>query len=596
MTRNGLPVMNSRGRLYGLLAIAAAALLLFALIAGANNATAQTPADGSTPAPVVHTPEQPVWSDYMFTTATTSPPAMPIGAGGSNSCRLEPDGTATCWGQDDQGQSSPPADDTFTTLAVGESHSCGLRTDGTAVCWGNNDNGQATPPAGETFTGITVGGSHSCGLRADGTVRCWGSNDRGQSTPPTSSTSASLRAAGGQPLQTRSLTFNSISAGDVHTCGVRPGGVAVCWGDTGDGRTTPPSGETLTAESLSAGGSHNCGLRDDGTPVCWGGNADGQSTPPSGQTLTALSAGGSHTCGLRGDGSVSCWGSDANGQSTPPTSGVFTSLSAGSRHTCGLRSDGEVICWGDNAAKQTDVPPSTGTASPTPTGTASPTATGTASPTATATPDTTAERLTGLERQVGRLTRLISQLTDTINDLLARVASLENAPTVEVPTATPTMTPTTVSSATPTMVPSATPTMTPTTVPGATPTMTATPTVAANCIQNMGLGWLTGTWREGCESSKTPENAEAGTRYARYYTFTLNTTSDVTVMVTSDDVANPYTYLLEGVGNHGVIVATHASRISQRLQPGSYTIEATTYNMRATGDFTLTLDIARVRR
>lgn len=565
--RSKIPViLNSRGRLYGSLAIATAALLLFALIVGANNAAAQTPTDGSTPAPVVHTPEQPVWSDYMFTTATTSPPAMPIGAGGSNSCRLEPDGTATCWGQDDQGQSSPPEDDTFTTLAVGDSHSCGLRADGTVACWGNNDNGQATPPAGETFTGITVGGSHSCGLRADGTVVCWGSNANGQSTPPTSSTSASIRAAGGQPLQTRSLTFNSISAGDVHTCGVRPGGAAVCWGDTGDGRTTPPAGATLTAESLSAGGSHNCGLRDDGTPVCWGSNADGQSTPPSGQTLTALSSGGSHTCGLRADGSVRCWGSNANGQSTPPTSGVFTSLSAGSRHTCGLRSDGEVICWGDNAAQQTDVPPSTPT----------PTPTGTASPTPSATPGTVAERVTGLERQVGRLTRLISQLTDTINALIARVATLEDAPTVERPTATPTITPTT--------------------VPGATPTRTATPTVAANCIQNMGLGWLTGTWREGCESSKTPENAEAGTRYARYYTFTLNVQSDVTVMVTSDDVANPYTYLLRGVGNHGAVVSEHASRISQRLQPGSYTIEATTYNMRATGDFTLTLDIARVRR
>lgn len=567
MMRNGLPAMNSRGRLYGLLAIVGVAFLLFALIAGANNAAAQTPADGSTPAPVVHTPEQPVWSDYMFTTATTSPPAMPIGAGGSNSCRLEPDGTASCWGNDDEGQSSPPEDDTFTTLAVGESHSCGLRADGTVACWGNNDNGQATPPAGETFTGITVGGSHSCGLRADGTVRCWGADDNGQSSPPTAgSTTASLRADGGQPLQTRSLTFNSISAGDVHTCGVRPGGATVCWGDTSDGRTMPPSGETLTAESLSAGGSHNCGLRDDGTPVCWGSNADGQSTPPSSETLTALSSGGSHTCGLRADGSVSCWGSDANGQSTPPTSGVFTSVSAGSRHTCGLRSDGEVICWGDNAAQQTDVPPSTPT----------PTPTSTASPTPSATPSSVEERVTNLEGRAGMLDALIAELRALINALTDRILALEDAPDVERPTATPTITPTR--------------------VPGVTPTRTATPTVAANCIQNMGLGWLTGTWREGCESSKTPENAEAGTRYARYYTFTLDTPADVTVMVTSDAVANPYTYLLRGVGNHGAIVATHASRISQRLQPGSYTIEATTYNMRATGDFTLTLDIARVRQ
>ena len=559
--RLDLPVINSRGGFYALFVLAAAAVMLFALMVGGNNAVAQTPADATAQAPAdVTAPElPPAWSAAL-NTATTTPPVMPIGAGGSNSCRLEPDGTATCWGQDDQGQSSPPEDDTFTTLAVGENHSCGLRADGTAVCWGNNDNGQATPPAGETFVSITVGGSHSCGLRADGTAVCWGSNDRGQSTPPSAgSTTTSLSADGSQPLQTRSLTFNSISAGDVHTCGVRPGGAAVCWGDTSDGRTTPPSGETLTSESLSAGGSHTCGLRDDGSAVCWGSDANGQSTPPSSETLTALSAGGSHTCGLRSDGSVACWGSNARGQSTPPSSGVFTSLSAGSSHTCGLRSDGEVICWGNNNAGQAAPPPST----PTPTPTGSP------SPTPSATPGTVAERVTGLERQVGRLTRLISQLTDTINDLIARVAALEGSPGIEIPT----------------------PTMTPTGQPTATPTATATPTVAAHCIRKMGLGWLTGTWREGCESGKTPPNAEAGTRYARYYTFTLDVTSDVTVMVTSDDVANPYTYLLRGVGNHGAVVSEHASRVSQRLQPGNYTIEATTYNMRATGNFTLTLDI-----
>ena len=125
--------------------------------------------------------------------------------------------------------------------------------------------------------------------------------------------------------------------------------------------------------------------------------------------------------------------------------------------------------------------------------------------------------------------------------------------------------------------------------------MTPTPSVTASCIYKMGLGWLTGTWSSasGCESTKTPANAETGTRYARYYTFTLDAPSDVTVTVTSEDVSETYLYLLEEVGNHGAIVATHASRISQRLQPGNYTIEATTYNPRATGDFTLTLDISR---
>lgn len=551
--------VSSRGRLYGVLALGVAAFLLFVLMAGANNAAAQasqTQPSGEASAPA--------WS-VALNTATTTSPVMPIGAGGSHSCRLESDGTATCWGQNDEGQSSAPEDVTFTTLAVGESHSCGLSSDGSVTCWGNNNNGQSTPPSGETFVAITVGGSHSCGLREDGTAVCWGSNSRGQSTPPTTDASAtSLTDDGGQPLQTRSVTFTSISAGEIHTCGVRMGGAMVCWGDARNGRSSPPSG---TFTSISAGSSHNCGLRSDGTAACWGNNANGQSTPPSSETLTMLSAGGSHTCGLRSDGSVACWGSNINGQSTPPTSGVFTSVSAGNTHTCASRSDGETVCWGNDAAGQADPPPAV--IGPTFT----PTPTGTTSPTPSATPGI-AERVTGLEGQVGMLTQTIRDLRDAINALIARVMRLEETGTVAP---TPTRTPTMVSGE-----------------PTATPTRTATPTVAAHCIRKMGLGWLTGTWSRasGCTSTKTPENAEAGTRYARYYTFTLDAPADVTVMVTSEDVSRTYVYLLEDVGNHGAIVATHASRIAQRLQPGSYTIEATTYNPRATGDFTLTLDIS----
>jgi len=575
--RSKIPVIpNSRGGLYGLFAIVAAALMLFVLVTDANNAVAQTPSEVPTPPPAV--------SDSRLTTntATTTPQVMPrnIDAGGSNACRLEPDRTATCWGSDDDGQSSPPDDETFVALSVGENHACGLRADGTAVCWGNDDNGQASPPSGETFTSITVGGSHSCGLRADGTAVCWGSNYFGQSSPPTQSrTTASQNVVGSQPLQTSSITFDSISAGDVHTCGIRPDGAAVCWGDTRHGRSAPPSGETFAAASLSAGKDHNCALRDDGTAACWGSDANGQSTPPSSETLTALSAGGSHTCGLRGDGSVACWGSNANGQSTPPTSGVFTSISAGDTHTCGVRNDGQTVCWGNNAAGQAAPPAATPVAVVSPTATGTVTATSTASPTPSATPGSVAEKVNNLERRVGVLDGLIDDLRTLIRELTARIAKLEGSPGIEVPT--PVRTPTSVSGD-----------------PTATPTRTATPTVAAHCIRQTGLGWLTGTWSgsSGCVSNKTPRNAEAGTRYARYYTFTLDAPSDVTVMVTSDDVANPYTYLLEGIGNHGAVVGEHASRISRRLQPGSYTIEATTYNLRATGNFTLTLDIARVRR
>ena len=63
---------------------------------------------------------------------------------------------------------------------------------------------------------------------------------------------------------------------------------------------------------MTAGGLHTCGLRPDGTAVCWGDDVDGQSEPPEG-LFTTLAAGLDHTCGLCPDGSVTCWGGNRFG-------------------------------------------------------------------------------------------------------------------------------------------------------------------------------------------------------------------------------------------------------------------------------------------
>ena len=56
----------------------------------------------------------------------------------------------------------------------GSFHMCGLREDGSPVCWGNNSDGQASPPDNEVLTELSGGSSHTCGLRPDRTVVCWG--------------------------------------------------------------------------------------------------------------------------------------------------------------------------------------------------------------------------------------------------------------------------------------------------------------------------------------------------------------------------------------------------------------------------------------
>ena len=84
------------------------------------------------------------------------------------------------------------------------------------------------------------------------------------STPATSSTPPSGE-------------FASVSAGYLHTCGVRTNGSVACWGFGEGARSTPPSGKFA---SVSSGRSHTCGVKTDDSVACWGGNEDGQAAPP----------------------------------------------------------------------------------------------------------------------------------------------------------------------------------------------------------------------------------------------------------------------------------------------------------------------------
>ena len=106
---------------------------------------------------------------------------------------------------------------------------------------------------------------------------------------------------------------------------------------------------------------------------------------------------------------------------------------------------------------------------------------------------------------------------------------------------------------------------------------------------------IEGNWDGTCPSGREPEPyGGSGDRYARYYTFTLSATSNITIALTSSE--DTYLYLLEGVNkgvpylyeNDDITPGSNLnSRIEQRLQPGEYTIEATTYNSQKTGEFTL---------
>ena len=239
-------------------------------------------------------------------------------------------------------------------------------------------------------------------------------------------------------------------------------------------------------------------------------------------------------------------------------------------------------------------PPPMPTATPTSVSgaTASPTSQPTHTPSPTATSESGGDA--DVPNRLSALEALVQALKAMIAALDGRMAALEASTSASMPTATRTATPTSVANV-------AAPTPTATFVAGIAPTATPTPDA---CIRRIaGIGWITGSWSSACTSERKPSdaNAPAGTRYARFYTFTLDAPANVTATLTSQTVSNTYLYLLSGIGRNGVALhenddidaenGNHGSRIAARLPAGSYTIEATAYNLNAPGNFTLTMDM-----
>lgn len=183
----------------------------------------------------------------------------------------------------------------WVAVAAGVYQSLGLRADGTLWAWGDNfigslGLGSSVPYAyvptqvgtGTDWTAVSAGaGFQSMGIRADGTLWAWGANTFGSTGLGT--------AAGGTFTPTQvgtSATWSAVSVGRYHSLGIRADGTLWSWGNNADGRTglglstdmalVPTQvGVDTDWAAVSAGGVHSLGLRTDGSLWAWGSNADG---------------------------------------------------------------------------------------------------------------------------------------------------------------------------------------------------------------------------------------------------------------------------------------------------------------------------------
>lgn len=284
-----------------------------------------------------------------------------LSANYQQACAVTVDGERYCWGHnffnqlglgDIEPRESPTLLDIeatrWRTIAMGYGHACGIDLKYQAFCWGaklasgtNDDTGSLPLPkavittAGpETFQMISAGFLHTCGIAGDSSLWCWGSNKSG--------------ALGLGDKDVR-LVPAQVTGGDL----VKKYKMVSVAGDT-DSSFSCAIG--VTADAL----------------YCWGDNSAGQlgqgNTDPADiptkvgdMKWTKISLGFKYACGIQSDESLWCWGKNTNGElgvgdfdprdkptkvTVGPAQWLYVSTSA--THSCGIDVDGSLWCWGQN--------------------------------------------------------------------------------------------------------------------------------------------------------------------------------------------------------------------------------------------------------
>jgi alpha-tubulin suppressor-like RCC1 family protein len=298
-----------------------------------------------------------------------------------------------------------------TQVDVSESISCARLSNGTARCWGFEEDGSlGNGPAGSVqghpvtvlstsgsgpLTGVTqvaVGFRNACAVLTSRQVRCWG--DALGLGAGGAATDSDLPVVVRNVADTGPLTgVTQISANQATFCARLASGQARCWGlgPVGDGTlddgvlprvVVDAAGPLTGVTQVSAGNGHSCAVLTSRQVRCWGFNDDGQlgddtfdqrlvATPVKGvdgdgvlSGVTQVDAGEDATCARVTSGRAFCWGANDDGRlgdgteadSSVPTAvqsptgdddlrGVAT-IGVGANGTCARLAAGQVRCWG----------------------------------------------------------------------------------------------------------------------------------------------------------------------------------------------------------------------------------------------------------
>jgi alpha-tubulin suppressor-like RCC1 family protein len=277
---------------------------------------------------------------------------------------------------------------TWLSLTAGRFHTCGITTANQAYCWGDNQTGQlgdggvadVTTPVpvsgGHAWIQLDAGSAHTCGVTTTRDAYCWGDGAAGQlGDGANDTTNVPVAVSGGRK-------WASVSAGNAHSCGVSRGGAAFCWGADAAGQLGDGAGDSSSPtpvvvagdrswQSVSAGDEHTCGVASTTVGYCWGSDSAGQVgnsvaagsfTPANvsgGNAWKRITAGRETSCGVTADTGY-CWGYNntgeiGNGTTNPADVPVEVSgahawrwIAHGDYHTCGITTDGVGLCWGYN--------------------------------------------------------------------------------------------------------------------------------------------------------------------------------------------------------------------------------------------------------